>query len=170
MIQGLLAKYAMQLLGVLAIIGVVTGGYYYIKHKGAEEQHDKDMTKLADRNAKESAESIKLLEEAAAENARLKEEHVNNYVGILTNATNTTNTIINQRDAALTKLRERQRIASKKSDNGSEIREGDIPETDARADGRNSEEVRIAEKYEVAELAELCLVAGGFIRQNAEVK
>ena len=170
MIQVILAKYAMQLLGVLAIIGVVTGGYYYIKHKGAEEQHDKDMTELADRNAKESAESVKLLEEAAEENARLKEEHVNNYVGILTNATNTTNTIIANHNAELAKLRERQRIASKKSDNSAEIRKADISKADIGEDGRASEEARIADNYEVAELAELCLVAGGFISQVAEVK
>ena len=166
----MLEKYAMQLLGVLAIIGVVTGGYYYIKHKGAEEQHDKDMAKLADRNAKESAESIKLLEEAAEENARLKEEHVNNYVGILTNATNTTNTIIAQRDAAITKLRDRERIAGAKSDNNTEIRKTDLSKADSGPDGGIGEEVRITERYEVAELSELCLVAGGFIRQNAEVK
>ena len=170
MIQVILAKYAMQLLGVLAIIGVVTGGYYYIKHKGAEEQHDKDMTELADRNAKESAESVKLLEEAAEENAKLKEEHVNNYVGILTNATNTTNTIIAQRDAAIAKLRDRQRTASTKSDNNTESREADLSKADVRENGRASEEIRITEEYEVAELAELCLVAGGFIRNVAEVK
>ena len=170
MIQVILAKYAMQLLGVLAIIGVVTGGYYYIKHKGAEEQHDKDMTELADRNAKESAESVKLLEEAAEENAKLKEEHVNNYVGILTNATNTTNTIIANHNAELAKLRERQRIASKKSDNNTESREADLSKADVRENGRASEEIRITEEYEVVELSEKCLGAAGFIRQNAEVK
>jgi len=170
MIQGILAKYAIQLLGVLAIVGVITGGYYYIKHKGASEQHETDMMKLADRNAKESAESVRLLEEAAEENARLKEEHVNQYVGILTNATNTTNAVINQRDAAIAKLRERQRIAYTKGNNNTKIRESNIPETDIGTDGRTGEETRLAEKYEVAELAELCLVAGGFIRQVAEVK
>jgi len=170
MIQGILAKYAMQLLGVLAIVGVVTGGYYYIKHKGAEEQHETDMIKLSDRNAKESAESLKLLEEAAEENARLKEEHVNNYVGILTNATNTTNTIIANHNAELAKLRDRQRIASQKGNNYTKIRETNVPETNSGANGGISEEARLAERYEVAELAELCLVAGGFIRQVAEVK
>ena len=170
MIQGILAKYAMQLLGVLAIVGVITGGYYYIKHKGASEQHETDMMKLADRNAKESAESVRLLEEAAEENARLKEEHVNQYVGILTNATNTTNTIIANHNAELAKLRERQRIAYTKGNNNTKIRESNIPETNSGANGGISEEARLAERYDVAELAELCLVAGGFIRQVAEVK
>ncbi len=165
-----MAKYGMQLLGVLAIMGVVTGGYYYIKHKGAVEQSEKDMTVLADRNAKESAESIKLLEEASEENAKLKEEHAKTYVEILTHEANTKNIIIAQRDAALAKLRERQRTASTKSDNNTESRKADLSKTDLGTDGGISEEARITEKFEVVELSEKCLGAAGFIRQNAEVK
>jgi len=168
------AKYGMQILGVLALIGVIVGGYYYIKHTGATEQHEEDMRQLEERNQIEKKQSDILLAEARAENAALKAKHEKIYIGVLTHASETIKTTQYQRDAASSELRKlRQRTATEKSNNSTGSREAGIPNSGIGGTGAIICEVspeEIEQRLEVARMAELSLLASGFIRQVAVVK
>ena len=83
------AKYGLQILGALALIGVIVGGYYYIKHTGAAEQHAEDMQKLEKRNKIEQKQSDILLAQARAEVAAIEAKNQEIYIGVLTNASQT---------------------------------------------------------------------------------
>lgn len=167
-------KYGMQILGVLALIGVIVGGYYYIKHTGATEQHEKDMRQLEERNQIEKEQSDILLAEATAKNTALKAKHDQIYIGVLTHASETIKTTQYQRDAAASELRKlRQRTSAAKSNNSTGSRETRISESGVGGTGAIVCEVspgEIEQRLEVARMAELSFIASGFIRQVAVVK
>lgn len=167
-------KYGMQILGVLALIGVIVGGYYYIKHTGATEQHEEDMRQLKERNEIEKEQSDILLAEATAKNAALKAKHDQIYIGVLTHASETIKTTQYQRDAAASELRKlRQRIATTQSNNSSSSRETGISESGIGGTGSVICEIspeEVEQRVEVARMAELSSIASGFIRQVAVVK
>jgi len=173
-LAGIAAKYGMQILGVLALIGVIVGGYYYIKHTGATEQHEKDMRQLEERNQIEKEQSDILLAEATAENAALKAKHEQIYIGVLTHASETIKTTQHQRDAAASELRKlRQRATAAQSNNSSGSREAGVSKSGIGGTGSVICEVspeEIEQRLEVARMAELSLIASGFIRQVAVVK
>jgi len=168
------AKYGMQILGILALIGVIVGGYYYIKHTGATEQHEKDMRQLEERNQIEKEQSDILLAEARAENAALKAKHEKIYIGVLTHASETIKTTQHQRDAAASELRKlRQRTTATQGNNSTGSREAGISQSGIGGTGAIICEVspeEIEQRLEVARMAELSLIASGFIRQVAVVK
>ena len=168
------AKYGMQILGVLALIGVIVGGYYYIKHTGATEQHEEDMRQLQERNQNEKEQSDILLAEATAENAALKAKHDQIYIGVLTHASETIKTTEHQRDAAASELRKlRQRTTAAKSNNSTGSRETGISKSGMGGTGSVICEVspeEIEQRLEIARMAELSSIASGFIRQVAVVK
>lgn len=164
----------MQILGILALIGVIVGGYYYIKHTGATEQHEKDMRQLEERNQIEKEQSDILLAEAAAENAALKAKHDQIYIGVLTHASETIKTTQYQRDAASGELRKlRQRTAATQSNNSTSSREAGISQSGIGGTGSVICEVspeEIEQRLEIDRMAELSLITSGFIRQVAVVK
>ena len=173
-LAGIAAKYGMQILGVLALIGVIVGGYYYIKHTGATEQHEKDMRKLNERNQIEQKQADKLLADARAENSAIKAKNQEIYIGVLTNASQTIKATQSQRDAAVSELRKlRQRVATTASNNSAGSGETRISEGGIGGAGIISCEVsstEIEQRLEISRLAELALLASGFIRQVAIVK
>jgi len=168
------AKYGMQILGAMALIGVIVGGYYYIKHTGATEQHEKDMRQLEERNQIEKKQSDILLAEARAENAALKAKHNEIYRGILTHASETIKFTKYQSDSAASELRKlRQRTAATESNNSASSRETGVSKSGIGGTGSAICEVspeEIEQRLEVARMAELSLIASGFIRQVAVVK
>jgi len=170
----LVAKYGMQLLGILALIGVVTGGYFYIKHIGATEQHETDMSDLKKRNDAEKKESDLVLSKALEDNAKLKEAHEKSYIGILTNASQTIKVTQSQRDAATNELLKlKQRVGSKESSSSTKGREASISKGGIGGTGTACSEVSDQEleyRLEVSRLSTLCLLGAGFIREYAEVK
>jgi hypothetical protein len=168
------AKYGLQILGVLALIGVIVGGYFYIKHTGATEQHEKDMRELNERNQIEQKQADKLLADTRAENAAIKAKNDEIYIGVLTNASQTIKTTQFERDAAISELRKlRQRTTAAQSNNSASsgktgISEGGIGGTGVTCDEISTAE--IDERLGISRLADLALLASGFIRQVADVK
>ena len=174
MIPPFAIKYGVKILAALAIIGVVTGGYLYIKHIGATEQHAEDMQKLDKRNKDERKQSDILLAQVRSENADLKAKHDQIYIGVLTHASETIKTTQHQRDDAASELRKlRQRTSATKSNNSTGSREPGISQSGIGGTGGVICEVspeEIEQRLEVARMAELSLIASGFIRQVAVVK
>ena len=170
----ILAKYGTKLLAILILIASLVAGYYYIKHTGATEQHEEDMREFQKRNQIEKEQSDILLAEARAENTALKAKHNEIYRGILTHASETIKNTQHQRDAAASELRKlRQRAATTQGNNSSSGREARVSETDIGGTGAIVCEVspeEIEQRLEVARMAELSLIASGFIRQVAVVK
>ena len=168
------AKYGLQILGVLALIGVIVGGYYYVKHTGSVEQYEKDMRKLEQRNQIEQRQSDKLLAQARADNAATEAKNEQIYIGVLTNASQTIKITQYQRDAAVSELRKlRQRTSATKNNDSSTGREAGISEGGIGGTGIVSCEVSPAEieqRLEISRMAELALLASGFIRHVAVVK
>lgn len=68
MIQALLAKYAMQLLGGLLAIAILTGGYYYWKHSVASEAHKECNVAWEERDRKDIMKAVEI---QASENAKI---------------------------------------------------------------------------------------------------
>lgn len=171
---GLATKYGMQILGALALIGVIVGGYYYIKHMGAAEQHAEDMHKLEKRNKNEQNQSDILLAQARADNAAIKAKNDETYIGILTNASQTIKITQFERDAAVSELLKlRQRVTTTASNNNTESGKANISETGVGRTRDDCEEISTAEieaRLEISRMAELSLLASGFIRQVADVK
>lgn len=156
------------------MIGVIVGGYYYIKHTGATEQHEKDMRKLNERNQVEQKQADKLLASARAENAAIKAKNQEIYIGVLTNASQTIKTTQHQRDAALSELLKlRQRVATTTSNHSASSGEARISEGGIGGTGIVSCEVSPAEieqRLEISRMSDLALLVSGFIRQVAVVK
>ena len=168
------AKYGMQILVALALIGGIVGGYFYIKHTGATEQHAEDMRKLEERNKNEHKQSDILLAKARAEVAAIKAKHDQIYIGVLTSASQTIKTTQSERDAAVSELLKlRQRITAAPSNRNTESRKAGISESGAGRTGAIGCEVSLEEieaRLEISRMAELSLLASGFIRQVATAK
>jgi len=155
------APYLMQIAAGLIVLLIITGGYFYIKHTGVIQEREADNKRITQENAESEAK----LQEALAENAAIKQKHTDTFIGVLTNATNITNTLASQRDAALARL---QQSATSKSSNGTKSGKGDLSCDNTATDGRTREQIQRA--FEIAELAELCLLSAGFIRSVADVR
>lgn len=170
----LAAKYGMRVLGVLALIGVTVGGYYYIKHTGATEQHEKDIQEITKRNQIEQKQSDKLLEDARAEVAAIKAKHDQIYIGVLTSASQTIKTTQSERDAAVSELRKlRQRATATTSNINAESGKARVSEGGIGGTGDVGCEVSTAEieqRLEISRMAELSLLATGYIREVSIIK
>jgi len=156
-----LAPYLMQIAAGLIVLSIITGGYFYIKHIGVIQEREADNKRIAQENIESEAK----LQEAIAENAAIKQQHTDTFIGVLTNATNITNTLASQRDAALARLRQ---SSTSKSSDGTKGGKGDVPGRKPSEDGGAGEQIQ--ESYEIAELAQLCLVASKYIRDTDDVR
>jgi len=145
----LLAPYVMQIATGLIVLSVVTGGYFYIQHTGVIKERDADNARMA----KELVESNKLYNDAIVENAEIKQKHQDILVGVLTNASNITNTLNSQRIADIAKL---QQSSAKKGNSNTMPGKTDVPGCDPRPVGGTIEEIEKAyDQYELAELSEI---------------
>jgi len=156
-----LAPYMMQIAAGLIVLSIITGGYFYIKHTGVIQEREADNKRIAQENVESDAK----LREAIAENAAIKQQHTDTFIGVLTNATNITNTLASQRDAALAKLRQ---SSTSKGNNDTQVGKSDVPGCNPSTDGGTGEQIQRA--FEIAELAQLCLVAGKYIRDTDDVR
>ena len=167
-------KYGVKIIAVLVLIAAIVGGYFYIKHTGAIEQHAEDMQKLEKRNKDEQKQSDILLAQARAENTATKAKHDQIYIGVLTSASETIKTTQFERDAAISELRKlRQRAATTTSNSNTEGGKANIPQASSGRAGNTCQEISTAEveqRIEISRMAELALLAAGFIRGVADVK
>ncbi len=168
------AKYGIQILVALALIGGIVGGYFYIKHTGATEQHAEDMRKLEERNKNEQIQSDILLAEARSEVAAIKAKHDQIYIGVLTSASQTIKTTQSERDAAISELLKlRQRATATTSNINSESGKAGVSEGGIGGTGDVVCEVSTAEieqRLEISRMAELSLLATGYIREVSTIK
>lgn len=169
-----LSDLAAKILMVLAVIGIITGGYFYIKHKGATEQHETDMAELKSRNEAEKMQSDLLLEKARSEVAATKAKYDQIYIGVLKSASQNIKVSESQRDAAISELLKlRQGVAAKVSSSYAKGREANISQGGIGGTGSSCQEISTAEieaRVETSRLADLSLVCTGFVREVADVR
>lgn len=166
MLAELAAKYGMKVLGVLLLIVIVVGGYYYIRHQGAVAQAKEDAQVLAERNAKEKADSDAQWAEALSRLANARQVDNTNYSKDLQNYAK----ISADSATALERLRKQPRVSTPESSRAAASRTAYVSGDCPGRTGSSGSEISEAERIEIAKMADLALLATAHIRRTSNVR
>lgn len=170
MLQALAAKYAMQIIGALLCVLLIFGTIAYLKHQGAEEQKEKDLKELQKRNAEEKEESDKIWNDALDRLAQSKQTNQQNYEGALTYYADLNKKLSDLRSLDAERMRKLARIPAQEGRGNTKGGKAELSGTCPKPAGGTGAEVQTPLNLEVAEMAELTLLAAQHIRRTSNVR